>query len=322
MGWGTAVIRTLVVTKDHQIVENMPLDQIDRSDVSWFWVDLSEPTAEESKLLDSYFHFHPLAIEDCLMYLQRPKLDHYEDIHFFVLHALDDHTLRTDEVDMFIGPGYIVTFHLKPHHEIDAAWMKVAHKPHYETHGTLHAAYIVMDEFVDQYFPAAQAIEDQLLDFDTGSDDVKVQDKLTDVFEIRNKLLKLRKTVVPMRELLYRIINTQRINGLSYYLPFFTDVYDHLLKLVEIVDSNRDLTSDMRDHYMSLSSNRMNTIMKTLTVITTIFMPLTFIAGIYGMNFANMPELNWHAGYYLILIVMGLLGAGMFAWFKVKGWFD
>ncbi|MFC5651340.1 magnesium/cobalt transporter CorA [Paenibacillus solisilvae] len=316
------MIRYLVITKDHRVLENMPLEQIDRSEAKWFWVDFSEPAPEEAKLLESYFNFHPLAIEDCLMYLQRPKLDHYEDVHFFVLHALDEQTLRTDEVDMFIGPGFIVTFHAKPHREIDAAWTKVSAKPRYETHGNLHAAYVVIDEFVDQYFPAARVIEDQLLEFDAGGQDVKVQGKLNDVFEIRNKLLKLRKTVVPMRELLYRIINTQRIDGLSHYLPFFTDVYDHLLKLAEIVDSNRDLTSDMRDHYMSLSSNRMNTIMKTLTVITTIFMPLTFIAGIYGMNFANMPELTWHSGYYIILILMGLLGAGMFVWFKVKGWFD
>jgi magnesium transporter len=82
------------------------------------------------------------------------------------------------------------------------------------------------------------------------------------------------------------------------------------------------MTSDMRDHYMSLNSNRMNTIMKTLTVITTIFMPLTFIAGIYGMNFANMPELEWQSGYYIVLAAMGLLGVGMYVWFKVKGWFD
>jgi magnesium transporter len=125
-----------------------------------------------------------------------------------------------------------------------------------------------------------------------------------------------------MRELLYRILNTQRIEGLHHYVPFFTDIHDHLLKLSEMVDSNRDMTSDMRDHYMSLSTNRMNTIMKTLTVITTIFMPLTFIVGLYGMNFHNMPELSWHYGYYAVLIIMSMLGIGMFIWFKQKGWFD
>ncbi|BBH22794.1 putative metal ion transporter YfjQ [Paenibacillus baekrokdamisoli] len=318
------MIRTLMITKDHQVIENKTLEQLDQAaNIKWFWVDFCQPTAEESKLLDSHFHFHPLAIEDCLMYLQRPKMDHYEaDVHFLVLHALDQKTLQTDEIDLFIGHNFIVTYHAKPHTEIDQAWKKVLLKPHFEIHGNLHAAYVVMDELVDYYFPTVQAIEDQLLDLETGSHNEVVQDKLSEVFDIRNKLHKLRKTIVPMRDLLYRILNTQRIDGLHKYMPFFTDIHDHLLKLSEIVDSNRDMTSDMRDHYMSLNSNRMNTIMKTLTVITTIFMPLTFIAGLYGMNFKNMPELNWYSGYYIVLGVMALLGVGMFMWFRKKGWFD
>ncbi|MBW7455026.1 magnesium/cobalt transporter CorA [Paenibacillus sepulcri] len=316
------MIRTLVITKDKQLIEHTPLLEIDREQAKWIWVDFCKPTEEEVELLDSYFHFHPLAIEDCLMHLQRPKLDHYDNVHFFVLHAMEEQGRRPVEVDMFVGPGFVVTFHWKPLQEMEEAWSKFLRKPQFEEQGPLYTAYLVMDELVDHYFPAVEAIEDQLLEFEGEELEFKVQGKLSDVFEIRNKLLKLRKTIVPMRDLLYRIVNTQRIDGMSHYLLFFTDVHDHLLKLSEMVDSNRDMTSDMRDHYMSLSSNRMNTIMKTLTVITTIFMPLTFIAGVYGMNFQNMPELAWHGGYFGVLSVMVLLGGGMFAWFKIKGWFD
>jgi magnesium transporter len=123
---------------------------------------------------------------------------------------------------------------------------------------------------------------------------------MNQVFDIRSRLLKLRKTIVPMRDFLYRTLNSERIEGLKALHVYFADVYDHLLKLSEMIDSNREMTSDMRDSYISLSSNRMNTIMKTLTVITTIFMPLTFVAGIYEMNFAYMPELTWRWGYFLI----------------------
>ncbi|GGD86432.1 magnesium/cobalt transporter CorA [Paenibacillus nasutitermitis] len=316
------MIRTLVVTKDRQLIEHTPVQDIDREQARWIWVDFCKPSEEEVELLDSYFHFHPLAIEDCLIHMQRPKMDHYEDIHFFVMHAMNDKALRPVEVDMFVGPGFVVTFHWKPLPEIDEAWSKMLRKPQFEDHGPLYAAYLVMDELVDHYFPAVEAIEDQLLEFEAEEDDVEIQGKLSEVFDIRNKLLKLRKTVLPMRDLLYRVINTQRIDGMGHYLMFFTDIHDHLLKLSEMVDSNRDMTSDMRDHYMSLSANRMNTIMKTLTVITTIFMPLTFIAGVYGMNFHNMPELNWNAGYFGVLLIMLALGVSMYLWFKKKGWFD
>lgn len=316
------MIRILAITTDRRVLKLNALEELAGHSISWYWADFSAPTADESKLLEEYYHFHSLAIEDCLYYLQRPKMDHYDDVHFLVLHALAPESLETQELDLFLGSNYVVSYHAKPLREIEQAWSKIEHKPRWEAHGCIHAAYVVMDELVDQYFPAAQALEDQILEYETGPDEQGIQENLVRVFELRNKLLKLRKTVVPMRELLYRVLNTQRIDGLSHYHMFFADVYDHLLKLSEIIDSNRDMTSDLRDHFMSLSANRMNTIMKTLTVITVIFMPLTFIAGIYGMNFANMPELAWHDAYYVVLAVMALLAAGMYGWFKVKGWFD
>jgi magnesium transporter len=122
--------------------------------------------------------------------------------------------------------------------------------------------------------------------------------------------------------LLYRMINSDKIPGVKEQNIYYTDIYDHLLKLTEMIESNREMTADLRDSYNSLRSNRMNSIMKTLTVITTIFMPLTFIAGVYGMNFVNMPELHWAGGYYLIIGVMVTLGLGMYLWFRRKGWFD
>lgn len=141
---------------------------------------------------------------------------------------------------------------------------------------------------------------------------------MNDVFDIRSDLLKLRKTILPMRDLLYRIINSERLHIPAEQKAYFNDIYDHLIKLTSMVEGNRDMTSDMRDNYLSLNANRMNSIMMTLTIISSIFIPLTFVVGLYGMNFDHMPELHWHYGYYIVLGIMALMTIGMILWFKQK----
>ncbi len=316
------MIRIMGVTDEFDICEINNLNNLSDGDFQWYWVDYNTPTEEEALSLDKYFKFHPLAIEDCFHLLQRPKLDHYDDVHFFVLHALNQANLAADEVDLFIGKNFLVTFHHKEQQEINEAWNRIKEQKNLRQKGHLYAMYVVIDKLVDTYFPAVYQIEDQLLGVETNDNNKNVQLLMNQVFEIRSRLLKLRKTIIPMRDLLYRTLNSERIEGLKAQHVYFADVYDHLLKLSEMIDSNREMTSDMRDSYISLSSNRMNTIMKTLTVITTIFMPLTFVAGIYGMNFEYMPELSWRWGYFLILGVMFLIGFGMYAWFRKKGWFE
>jgi magnesium transporter len=165
-------------------------------------------------------------------------------------------------------------------------------------------------------------IEDHLDEIEENTRGLSKNILMDQVFEIRADLLKLRRTVVPMRDLLYRILNTERLAEVQEQHVYYTDVYDHLLKLSEMIDGNREMTADLRDSYISLNSHRMNKIMMVLTVITTIFMPLTLIAGIYGMNFSYMPELQSKYGYYCVLGLMALLGFLMYLWFRRKGWFD
>lgn len=316
------MLRIMAVTHEFDVCELRSLSQLSDGDFAWYWADFNAPTEQEAQLLETHFHFHPLAIEDCFHLLQRPKLDHYDDVHFFVLHALNEPNLAADEVDMFVGNKFLVTFHHKQHQEIDDCWNRLKEHADLRHRGHLYALYLVVDKLVDSYFPAVYQIEDQLLEAETNESRKSIHALMNYVFDVRSRLLKLRKTIVPMRDLLYRVVNSDRIEGLNEQRIYFTDVYDHLLKLSEMIDSNREMTADMRDSYISLSSNRMNTIMKTLTVITTIFMPLTFIAGIYGMNFDFMPELKWRWGYFAVLGVMFSIGFGMYAWFRKKGWFD
>jgi magnesium transporter len=313
----------MAMTDDEELLTDIPLQNLTNSNVKWFWVDFDCPTETEIHYLDTYFHFHPLAIEDCMHFLQRPKVDHYEDTHFFVLHALHPETLKAEEIDFFLGPRGIVTFHLAPSDEVEEAWKRLQDPVIRKGKDHNYVAYLVMDKLVDNYFPTIYTIEDQLNDLEAqGENKANIQSLTEQVYDIRSDLLRIRRTVLPMRDLLYRIINSEKIAGVRVQLAYFTDIYDHLLKLAEMLETNREMTADLRDSYDSLRSNRMNSIMKTLTVITTIFMPLTFIAGVYGMNFVHMPELEWQEGYFVVLGAMLLLGIGMFLWFKRKGWFD
>ncbi|WNS78487.1 magnesium/cobalt transporter CorA [Domibacillus sp. DTU_2020_1001157_1_SI_ALB_TIR_016] len=315
------MIRILAVDKEKQLLINPALDTLVEMD--WYWVDFNMPTKEEIFLLSSHFQFHPLAIEDCVHFLQRPKLEYYESLSFLVIHALNNKTLEAHEVDLFMGENFIVSFHFQDLKEINAVWEMFEKATDVNRFRPVEIGYKIMDKIVDSFFPMVQELEDYLLSVENYYGSKKATDTLINkVFGVRKDLLKLRRTVMPMRELIYRILESKRFIIQEQKRAYFQDIYDHLLKLSEMIESNRELTSDIRDNYISLNSFRMNNIMKTLTVITTIFMPLTFIAGIYGMNFENMPELKWHFGYYIILGMMFFIGLGMFIWFKSKGWFD
>lgn len=317
------MIRTIAATHNDRLLEDVPLVELNGDEVVWYWVDFSAPTEDEIGLLSSHFGFHPLAIEDCMHFLQRPKVDQYDEIHFFVMHSLHPETREAEEIDFFLDPRWIVTYHQSACLEIDEVRRRVLNAAGgAEKGGPSSIAYWLIDCLVDNYFPSVFQIEDQLNALEDEEPGRNVQALTEQVYRIRAELLKLRRTVLPMRDLLYRMINTDKIPAVNERKAYFTDIYDHLLKLSEMIESNREVTADLRDSFDSLRSNRMNAIMKTLTVITTIFMPLTFIAGVYGMNFVHMPELRWQWGYFGVIGLMAALGAGMFIWFKRKGWFD
>ncbi|MFC7370208.1 magnesium/cobalt transporter CorA [Fictibacillus iocasae] len=311
----------IVAKKEKDLLFDLPMEQIMNQEIKWFWVDISEPTPEEASLLLEFFHFHPLAVEDCLNELQRPKLEYYEDHQFLVVHAINEQTLKAEEVDVFFGANFIVSFHQTNLKELDYVYEYVKKTKKPDQMNPMQILYKVMDKLVDTYFPILHRMEDTVLALD---DELELEKPklINELFDIRGEVLRLRKTIVPMRELLYRMLESKRITISDKRKAYFHDIYDHLIKLSETLDSIREMTSDIRDNYISLSSHRMNTIMKTLTVITTIFMPLTFIAGIYGMNFSHMPELHYRYGYFAAVGFMVLIGMSMFLWFKRKGWFD
>ncbi|MFB6465713.1 magnesium/cobalt transporter CorA [Cytobacillus sp. Hz8] len=315
------MIRTIVIKENHEVLFDVPIEDRNQSDVKWFWVDFDVPNDEEALMLEKIFHFHPLSVEDCIdEYMQRPKLDFFEKYMFFIVHAINQETLYPTEIDVFISEQFIITFHQTSVRELNNLWnrLKKDEKLHDSPFYILHA---IIDKLVDDYYPPVYQIEDQLNAIEENSKDESINELMEYLFEIRTELSRLRRTIVPMRDLMYRMIHSERLSNLSEHRVYFHDVHDHLLKLVEMLESYRDFSADIRDNYLSINSNSMNTIMMTLTVITTIFMPLTFIAGIYGMNFRHMPELEWKFGYFFILGIMGLISIIMIWIFKRKGWF-
>ncbi|RHW38066.1 magnesium and cobalt transport protein CorA [Neobacillus notoginsengisoli] len=315
------MIRTLSSNQQGQITTNESVEElVSGNSSSWYWIDFNSPTDEEARMLSTPLKFHPLAIEDCLLKFQRPKLDYYDGYTFFVMHAVNPETLEKEEVNIFLGENYLVTFHNNPSREINEIWNRVISgtKDDWSPSSIL---YHVLDQLVDNYFPPLYAIEDQLDEMDESYTGGSTEELLKKVFEIRQSLLLLRHTVTPTRDLIYRMMNSQRLSQLKIRQAYFSDIHDHLLKLTDMIDSNRELTKDIRDSVLSINSYETNRVMKVLTVITVIFMPLTFIAGIYGMNFDQMPELHWKNGYFISLAAMGGIALAMFALFWRKGWF-
>ena len=316
------MIRTLAMLQDGSIKSDLSLQEIKKQNVQWYWVDFNKPSAMEEAELRNGFHFHPLAIEDCLEKgHQRPKLDDYQHYLFLLLHGLSRGTYDAQELDLFVNDHMLVTFHHHQLQSVDQTWGNVVNgvsDGQYDDPVSL--VHAIVDSVIDEYFPYVYGIEDRLNHIEERTDENSSHDLMDRLFDVRHDMQKLRRSLIPMRDLLYRILSTTKISIDREQQLYFQDVYDHVIKLVEMLESYREFSSDIRDNFISVSSDKMNNIMMTLTVITTIFMPLTFLAGLYGMNFTNMPELDFEYGYFVLLTEMAFIALLRFFIFRKIGW--
>ncbi|TDM12234.1 magnesium/cobalt transporter CorA [Macrococcus lamae] len=288
----------------------------------WMWVDMSEPTMHENLLLSQYFHFHPLSIEDAVSVRQRPKYKEYDDYLFFVFHAIDLTTMLPEEIDVFINNSIIVTYHKEHSEEVDKVWNSVIYKRVNEKLTTSEIMYRTLDAIVDNYFPFVYELEDKVFSFeDRHSVDISTEVLIEETFDLREDLLIIRRTVLPMKDLVYRLLEGRIMSLSKKQKIFLHHINDHLVKQAEMIESSREMTADIRDNYISLNSFKMNNIMKILTIYSVIFMPLTLLVGIYGMNFDFMPELHWKYGYLAVWVLMLSIMFGMIYYFKKKKWF-
>ena len=200
------MIRTLAITKDLKPIYNVSLDDLSKEDIMWYWMDFNSPSQEETAILESHFHFHHLAIEDCMSSLNNPKLDYYDKYNFFVLNALNKDSLDPVEVCLFVSDKYVVSYHSDELKELDEAWERAKINEKSWDKGTTYIVHQVLDKIVDYFFPAILKIEERLSDVESNVEGKAIPKLMDEVFEIRGSLLKLRKTVNFMRDLLYRIL--------------------------------------------------------------------------------------------------------------------
>ena len=315
------MIRIAAIDSNNQLVENLSIHNLNFKEHNWCWIDFNSPSEEEIQELSHSLHFHPLAIEDCVYSMQRPKLDYYDDFSFFVTHLPGPEAYNEHEIDFFLGENYIVTFHYEDLEEVNETWKKLQDTKMLDQWDIYKVFYEVMDNVVDDYFPILAHLEDEINLVEENPNDEPMDQLLERLFELRHQLLELRHAINPLSDLFYRILYSHRLQGIQDRREYFMDIYDHLLRLSEMANSNREITNDIRDNFISINSYQQNKVIQVLTVITSIFAPLTFIAGIYGMNFDNMPELHWHYGYPIAMVVMLLITVVMIVIFKKRGWF-
>ncbi|ADN02277.1 magnesium/cobalt transporter CorA [Spirochaeta thermophila] len=274
--------------------------------------------------LGSMLHLHPLTLEDILNVIQRPKLEDYEDYLFLVFHMLTyDHAARTvesEQVSMVLKDHILVTFQERKGDVFEPVRDRLRrNRGIIRTHGTDYLLYALADVIVDHYFLILEHLEEETERLETQVVEDPSPQVVSPLHTVKRNLLTLRKSVWPLREVLAALTREQSslVSRVGLYMR---DVYDHTIQVIDMVETLRDMASGLLDLYLSSVSNRMNEVMKVLTIIATLFMPLTFIAGIYGMNFRYMPELEWRWGYPAVLALMLALGIGMLFYFKRKKW--
>lgn len=290
------------------------------------WLDLHEPDADEFAVIQSDFGFHPLAIEDAMREQQRAKVDEYAGYNLIVLLDLgledDAESVHLKQITLFVGERFVITVHREPIHAIDDLWLRLQQEPSIiEPHPLSLLVYQLADSLVDDYFPIVDRFDDRLADLEEQLFDAPGRVTLPRLFTMRKSLIEMRRLTNQMRDVFNILSRREQVVFNEYTVPYYTDVYDHLLRISETLELQRDLLGGALESYLSIQSNELNVTVRKLTAVTVMVMVPTLIAGIYGMNFVHMPELEWTFGYPMAIAVMVLTGAGLYVYLKRIGWF-
>ena len=288
------------------------------------WVDISqEPPEAIEKLLRDIFNFHPLAIDDALRQTHVPKIDNWGDYAYAVLHgvAYDSEAIKLGvlELDVFLGRNYLVTHHDLPLAVVDRVWSSACTDQRRLERGADFLLYDLVDQLTADYMPVIDSIDDTVDRIEDEVFDKPTRNTLNTIFTLKRVALQMRRIIGPQREVLNRLARDSYTMIDPADRVYYRDVYDHLVRLADINESLRDLISGALDTYLSVTSNRINEVMKVLTVISALFMPLAFLSGFFGMNFTTIPfDSPWLLVFALGLMVM--TPVVMFLLFKRRGW--
>ncbi len=290
------------------------------------WVDLQDPTEEETKILSHVFKFHPLAIEDCVSEANHAKVDDYRDYVYLVAHALKpaakDGKLGVEEVDCFLGKRYVVTYHKDAVRAIDDTRRRCGEIP-----GAARSAdmivHEVMDRMVDTFVRHIEELDlrvDELEHRLFRRAHLVPRSVINDIFALKKEVLQIKRLVNPLREVMTRFSRGEFAVVGDEAKPHFRDVYDHVYRVADLVESFRDVVTSALETYLTVVANRTNEVMKVLTIFSVILMTASLVAGIYGMNFTVLPGKDWAAGFWASLGLMGLLAGVTLLLFRKRKW--
>lgn len=292
------------------------------------WIDVEGiGSADTIQRFGDLFGLHRLALEDTVNIHQRAKVEDYGDHLFIVLRMVardDDREQRcsTEQLSIFMGPGWVISFQEgRPGDSFNNVRQRLRDpRGRLRNHAQDYLAYALIDAVIDNYYPVLEIYAEKLDELEERVIQPRGHVVIDRLHEVKADLLILRRAIWPLRDALAQLTRGETQHFTDTTRLYLRDCYDHVVQVVDLVETYRELTADLRDLYMSSLSSRINETMRVLTVISTLFMPLTFIAGIYGMNFDNMPELHWSFGYPLALASMLLTGIGMLFFFYRQGW--
>lgn len=291
------------------------------------WVSLEQPDDEEiNKVLVNLFHFHPLAVEDCQSHgYQTPKLDDYGDYIFIIAQAINanrDFNLQpTEELNIFLGKNYVVSSFYNMMPPVERLWKRLERDERLYQNGADFLCHALLDHLVDDYIPHLDALEEEIDAMEDAVLSNPQPQTLEKILNLKHYTMSLRRVLGPQREVINRLCRDDFPMIDQHSKMYFRDIYDHLVRLYDLMDGIRDMTTSALEVYLNATSLRLNEVMKALTIVSTIFLPLSFVAGVYGMNFHFMPELSWQWGYAMVWGIFLLIFLGMVAFFKSRKWF-
>lgn len=290
------------------------------------WVDMEQPTEEEDQVLIDIFGLHPLVVDDCRADRHHPKIEEFPDYLYFIMHGVRADTsaerFNTIELDGVLGRNYVITYHHDMFRSINNIKQRVRSSTITCQRGPTFLLHQILDQIVDYYAPVLDDFDERISNLEDNIFNLRHPDNsiLEEIMGLKRSVLRLRRISSKQLDILYRMSHGQYTLIDEQALPFFRDIYDHLVRVTDLAESYRDLIGGALDAYLSVISNRMNEIMKVLTIFSAVMLPLTFIAGVYGMNFDDIPELHTRYGYFVVWIVMITIASGMLGFFWRRGW--
>jgi magnesium transporter len=301
------------------------LDAWSRDSDQRLWIDIE--SAEKGgiePLLEERFGFHELAAEDAVSPNTLPKYDSFPGYDFFVFRSIDaqieTHRVQTTKLACFLGGNFLFTIHRGPLSAVDNVWKRLVQDRRLALRGMDYLLHTVLDGMVDSHFPLLERIEERTDEIHELIFEEPSPELLDELLKFKRDLNVIRRHSLPQRELFNQLSRGDAQFISRDHLIYFRDLYDHMFRIAESIDVERDLTASTMEAYLSVVANRTNDIMKVLTIISTVLLPVNFIAGVYGMNFVHMPELHWHYGYLWAYCLMLVIASVMLLGFWKNGW--